>query len=243
MLRPLSAASCLLAAAVALTACGSGSGSAAPTATVTVTAPASPAASPVVNPVASATAAPSPEASSTSVELPCDPLVQPKRSWEDDFDSDNVVNACDSDADDDGIGFKDDSDDMNATKGERFVAGEYKTVSLREFRKIAKNPKRYEGKKIIIFGEVTQFDSNTGDEMFRASTGQAKKYKNYGFFGYSENTMILGEEKLLDDVVTGDAFKAYVKVVGSYDYSNTMGGSSSALQVRALKISVYDSKD
>jgi hypothetical protein len=43
-------------------------------------------------------------------------------------------------------------------------------VSKRQWAKIVKNPESYKGDKYIIYGQVTQFDSATGDDSFLAET-------------------------------------------------------------------------
>ena len=54
-------------------------------------------------------------------------------------------------------------------------------VTKREWAKVVKNPDRYAGERYIIYGQVTQFDSATGDEGFRADTAHANTM-SYGFF-------------------------------------------------------------
>jgi hypothetical protein len=45
-------------------------------------------------------------------------------------------------------------------------------VSKRQWAKIVEKPTSYKGDKYIIYGQVTQFDSATGDDNFLADTAQ-----------------------------------------------------------------------
>jgi hypothetical protein len=79
-----------------------------------------------------------------------------------------------------------------------------------------KNPDVHVGDEVLIYGQVTQFDSATGTEGFLADSGATKKFPEYGYVDFNENTVYSGDEADLEDVVEGDLFTAYVTVVGSY---------------------------
>ncbi len=119
----------------------------------------------------------------------------------------------------------------------------YKKLTARKFKKLAKNPDSYTGDLFIIYGEVTQFDSATGTEVFRADTGPKKLKPKYGYVDFDQNTMLTGTEDQLKDVVTGDLFKAKVMVVGSYSYDTQIGGSTTVPMFLVSDIEVYDSLD
>jgi hypothetical protein len=99
-------------------------------------------------------------------------------------------------------------------------------VTKREWAKVVKNPDSYIGERYIIYGQVTQFDSATGDDGFLADTAHANTM-SYGFFD-GENTVFTGTAKQLDDLVEDDVFRASVEVLGSYDYETQIGGETSA---------------
>jgi hypothetical protein len=69
-------------------------------------------------------------------------------------------------------------------------------VTKRGWAKIVKNPDRYAGERYIIYGQVTQFDSATGDEGFRADTAHTNTM-SYGFFD-GKNTVLSGSPSKLD---------------------------------------------
>lgn len=117
------------------------------------------------------------------------------------------------------------------------------TLTEREFAKLAKDPDSYEGKYLVVYGEVTQFDSATGDDNFRANSGAQKDDLEFGFtnYYYDTNALYNGDGGLLTDVVEGDVFKATVEVLGSYSYDTQIGGNTTVPQFRVVKIDVYDS--
>ena len=90
---------------------------------------------------------------------------------------------------------------------------------------IAKDPDSHVGESIIVYGEVTQFDSVTGTDTFRANVDGAVHQVTYGFSGYETNTVLTGGGADLSNLVEGDLFEADVVVAGLMSYDNTMGGS------------------
>jgi len=117
----------------------------------------------------------------------------------------------------------------------------YKTLSSRQFKLIAKDPDAHAGKTYVIYGEITQFDSATGTDAFRADTGPKKLRISYGFVNYPQNSILTGSEARLKKLVEGDCFRAKVTVVGSYSYDTQIGGNTTVPLFRVDAISVYGS--
>jgi hypothetical protein len=109
-------------------------------------------------------------------------------------------------------------------------------VSKRQWAKIVKKPSSYKGDRYIIYGQVTQFDSATGDDNFLADTAH-RNTMSYGFFD-GENTLLTGSAKQLDDIVEDDVFRASVTVLGKMDYDTQIGGNTTVplLEVNSLKV-------
>jgi hypothetical protein len=109
-------------------------------------------------------------------------------------------------------------------------------VSKRQWAKIVKKPESYKGDKYIIYGEVTQFDSATGDDSFLADTAY-RNTMSYGFFD-GENTLLTGTAKQLDDLVEDDVFRASITVLGKIDYDTQIGGNTTVplLEVNSIKV-------
>lgn len=120
-------------------------------------------------------------------------------------------------------------------------APSYKTLTARQWAKIAKDPDAYIGKTFIVYGEVTQFDSATGTDTFRADVAH-KNTTTYGFFE-GDNTMLTGYEDDLADVVEGDLFRAKVTVAGSYSYDTQVGGNTTVPMLVVDSIKVIGSTD
>lgn len=119
---------------------------------------------------------------------------------------------------------------------------EYTTVDERQFALIAKDPTSHLGEKILLYGTVTQFDTNTGTCTFRANTDAVIHQYDYE---YTENTMIAGNNStvcdyLNSDLVTDDQFQAWVEVEGSYTYETQLGGTASALELAAYSVERID---
>ncbi len=106
--------------------------------------------------------------------------------------------------------------------------------SDRGMAKILKDPDAYAGRYFVVYGEITQFDSATGPDAFRADVAN-RNTTEYGFFD-GENAIFTGTEKRLNDFVNGDVFKATVKVTGSLTYDTQIGGSTTVPEFEIIKI-------
>src|SRR5690349_18564042 len=67
----------------------------------------------------------------------------------------------------------------------------YASLSAREFALMAKNPDSWIGRKIIVYGVVTQFDAATGPTTFRADTGPAPVDSRSD---YDQNTLVTAHD-------------------------------------------------
>jgi hypothetical protein len=116
-----------------------------------------------------------------------------------------------------------------------------RAISARDWAKIAKEPDAHVGEAIIVYGEVTQFDSATGPSTFRANVDGVKHKVSYGFADYSTNTILTTDSADLGDIVQNDLFQAEVVVTGSLSYETTLGGSTTVPQLTVVKITVIGS--
>ena len=112
---------------------------------------------------------------------------------------------------------------------------EFKKPTERQWKKIAKNPDAHSGEGYIVYGAVTQFDSATGDSIFRANVGSKNESEN---FYYDTNTILTGGGVDLSDLVEDDEFRAEVVVTGSFSYDTQIGGETTVpqLEVRSIKV-------
>lgn len=110
---------------------------------------------------------------------------------------------------------------------------QFKNIGERDWQLIAKNPDAHLGEKVVLYGKVTQADSVTGDKYIRVSTGaQPADY-------YTINTVAKeGVNGVFANVVEGDLVTMWSRVWGSKTYDTTIGGSTTAPEVKVNVIEV-----
>ena len=103
----------------------------------------------------------------------------------------------------------------------------HRAVDAREWQVIAKDPDAYEGERIVVHGHVTQIDPAAGTSTVRANVdGVAHGDDERAYLKFKTNTMLSGDAKALDGVVSGDLFTAEVTVSGSMSYDTQVGGNA-----------------
>ncbi|NMR20230.1 hypothetical protein [Cellulomonas fimi] len=107
---------------------------------------------------------------------------------------------------------------------------EFAAVDAAGWALIAKDPDAAAGQKIVIFAEVTQFDSATGADTFRANAGATQPAAEYEL---ETNAVFGGEADLLAAITQGDVLRVYAEVSGSLEYETAIGG---AMTVPALEV-------
>ncbi|TCK26882.1 proline-rich domain-containing protein [Pseudonocardia endophytica] len=108
-----------------------------------------------------------------------------------------------------------------------------RTITARDWQKIAKDPTAHIGESIVVYGTVTQFDAATGTDSFRANVDGVRQQNEYE---YETNTFLTGDVSTLSDVVNGDTFRAEVVVGQPYTYTTTMGGQMTVPTLSVTKI-------
>jgi hypothetical protein len=111
-------------------------------------------------------------------------------------------------------------------------------INAHDWQLVAKDPAGHAGQRIIVYGNVTQFDTGTGTSAFRANVDGVAHKVRYGYVDYQTNTMLTGDVAALANVVQGDLFTAEVTVTGPYTYQTTMGGQMSAPLLNVTKLTV-----
>ena len=117
----------------------------------------------------------------------------------------------------------------------------YKKLTARQWAKIAKSPDKYAGEAYVVYGVVTQFDSATGDDQFRADVDGVKHAVEYGFVDYPTNTLMTNISGDVSDLVQDDLFSAKVLVMGSFSYDTQIGGETTVPQLSVMSITVTGS--
>lgn len=123
-----------------------------------------------------------------------------------------------------------------AAQAARMDRTQYEVLGERDYALVAKNPDAHIGRKLVVYGYVAQFDSGTGSNQFRAYTGNAPSSRTYDF---DINTIVTStDSKILTNLVKDDFVTMYVEVKGSYNYSTTMGGSTTVPKYDLVMVDV-----
>lgn len=112
----------------------------------------------------------------------------------------------------------------------------YDSLTGREFALMAKDPDAWAGRKIVVYGVITQFDAATGATTFRADTAYAPMTNVYD---YDQNTLITAHDAdMVADFVEKDRVTLYAEVQGATTYETQIGGS---MTVPSLTANIIDS--
>jgi hypothetical protein len=117
----------------------------------------------------------------------------------------------------------------------------YQPIDNQTWLEIVKDPDSYKDQCYTIYGEVTQFDSDTGNNAFRADVGGTEQTPSYGFVDYPTNTFLTGEASTLSSVVEKDLFTANVMVLGPETYQTQIGGQTTVPELQVDTITVTGS--
>jgi hypothetical protein len=113
-------------------------------------------------------------------------------------------------------------DRQRQLEAQRLDPNTYNAISPHDYALMLKDPDAHKGRKIIVYGVVTQFDTATGTSQFRADTAAEPQDDRYG---YQQNTMVeASDSSILANVVTGDFVRMYVEVEGAETYKTTLNG-------------------
>lgn len=91
----------------------------------------------------------------------------------------------------------------------------YGTLDERGWQLLVKAPDEHKGEGYQVWGCITQFDTNTGADEFRAQASHAREV-----LWYSEgtNAMFRGDKSALSPFVKGDVVLMKVQVLGTTTY-------------------------
>lgn len=106
-----------------------------------------------------------------------------------------------------------------SVSAEQLDPAAYQQVTDREFAYILKDPYAHYGDRIVIYGKVLQFDTLTGDSVFRADVVAVPGGSNEPENAFVEAT----DPAILADVVEGDSVVMFVEVAGTETYETQLG--------------------
>jgi hypothetical protein len=107
----------------------------------------------------------------------------------------------------------------------------YKPLSPRQWQLIAKDPDAHMGEAYTVYGVITQFDSATGTDTFRADVDATHHTDDFDYSLDGVNTILTGYESDFDNFVQDDEFKAKVTILGSLSYETQIGGETNVPQL------------
>ncbi|OBF28908.1 hypothetical protein A5724_26175 [Mycobacterium sp. ACS1612] len=111
-----------------------------------------------------------------------------------------------------------------AREAERLDRSTYTPLTAREFAMMAKNPDSWAGRKIVVYGVITQFDAATGATAFRADTGPSPTTDPYD---YDQNTLITAHDaRMVANFVEDDVVTMFAEVQGAVTYDTQIGGKT-----------------
>ena len=132
-------------------------------------------------------------------------------------------------------------DRARAAETARMDPSTYEVISPRDYAVLVKNPDAARGRKLVVYGHVTQFDAATGTAGFRANTAGAPQS---AWYDYDVNSIVrapASQSNILANVVEGDLVTMYVEVLGAYSYDTQIGGNTTAPQFQVNIITVTGS--
>lgn len=111
-------------------------------------------------------------------------------------------------------------------------------VDDRTFALIAKDPDAHTGENIILYGNITQFDSATGRcAMLISTAGTQKEYS----YEYDQNTMARSGDGMstcpvFDPLVEDDTIKIWATVDSSFSYDTQIGGNTTVPMIEVWQV-------
>jgi hypothetical protein len=107
----------------------------------------------------------------------------------------------------------------------RFRKRDYQDLSARDVSKLLRDPDANAGEKVRLWGEVMQFDSNTGgDAMLAHVSGDRDdcEFDICDYFSEGELALLVANGADFDDVLEQDHIAVYGTLVGTFDYETAM---------------------
>lgn len=99
----------------------------------------------------------------------------------------------------------------------------------RELALLVKDPDAHIGDIMVVYGEITQFDSATGPCIFRANIAHQNMADTWD---YDHNSIFMAAEEedgtcpMLNDFIADDEVQITATGMGSYSYDTQIGGST-----------------
>ncbi|GHD06179.1 hypothetical protein [Zhihengliuella salsuginis] len=117
-----------------------------------------------------------------------------------------------------------------------------KPATERELALVAKDPDAAFGDIMVVYGEITQFDSATGKCTFRANIAHQNMADTWD---YDHNAIFMAVDSdeecpILDDVIADDEVEITATVMGAFSYDTQIGGSTTVPSFIVNEISLLN---
>lgn len=109
----------------------------------------------------------------------------------------------------------------------------FTVVDAAAWTAIQKNPDAAEGKRVVIFANILQFDTATGSDTFMAGAGTYQPTEEYEF---EMDTMFRGAPDTLAKFKQDDVVRIYGQVAGAQEYDTLVGGRNAVPLIDIAKI-------
>ncbi|WP_261773642.1 hypothetical protein [Rhodococcoides corynebacterioides] len=127
-----------------------------------------------------------------------------------------------------------DSSAAAAVDQSRLDRSSYANLDDRSLSMVLRDPEAEKGRRVVLYGEVTQFDTITGPELFMAQVAGAPSDA-----GYTNSILVrLRDAAVARDVVEDDLVTLYVELDGVQSYENRLGQETQAAVVWANIVEV-----
>ena len=108
-----------------------------------------------------------------------------------------------------------------------------------EFAVLARNPDARQGDRIVIYGQIIQFDANTGACAFLADVEAGQRAASFEYLQRALVTATDGTDcPSLNTIALGDHIRAEVTVIGSSTYPTQDGGNATVPSFEIGRIEV-----
>ena len=113
-------------------------------------------------------------------------------------------------------------------------------VNTRAWRTISQDPAGHTSDRIVLWGQVTQFDATADPGSFRANVDAARHAPENGRVNYPTSVVMHGDPALLHNLVQGYIFKAEATVDGATTFTTAREGNVTVPNLTVTKISITD---
>jgi hypothetical protein len=104
-----------------------------------------------------------------------------------------------------------------------FDPKDFSRVDAKRWESIVKDPAQAQGRGVVVFAEVVQFDTGTGGDRFLAVAGVDRPGDSREL---QSTSVFIGDEAVLAGVAEGDVLEVYAEVADTMELETNLGGVS-----------------